>query len=245
MVFIPFSDDNPRLVIRYPYVSWGLIALNVAIYLALLSGLVFDDNLNIVTGYGLIPARLIGLAELPPDIPGAPAFATLFTSLFLHGDPIHLIGNLLFILVFADNIEDSMGHLRFLVFFLLCGAAAGAAHALAMPFSEAPLIGASGSVAGVIAAYLLLHPRVKVWILLFARIPLRLTASWIILIWILVQGASLWTGVDEAIGWWAHLGGFAAGGLLIPLFKRNDVPWFGRPPKTIAAKTIAPSGFQR
>lgn len=245
MVFVPFSDDNPRLAVRYPYVSWGLIALNLAVYLVLLSGLVFDDNLEIVIGYGMIPARLTGLAELPPDIAGAPPWVTLVTSLFLHGDPIHLIGNLLFILVFADNIEDSMGHLRFLVFFLLCGAAAGGAHALAMPLSEAPLIGASGSIAGVIAAYLLLHPRVKIWILLFARIPLRLTASWIILIWIVVQGASLWVGIDEAIGWWAHLGGFVAGGLLIPLFKRADVPWFGRVPKTISVKTVVPPSLQR
>jgi membrane associated rhomboid family serine protease len=245
MVFVPFSDDNPRLVVRYPYVSWGLIALNIAVYLVLLSGLVFDDNLGIAIGYGMIPARLMGFAELPPEIPGAPAWATLVTSLFLHGDPIHLIGNLLFILVFADNIEDSMGHLRFLVFFLLCGIAGGLAHMLAMPASEAPLIGASSSIAGVIAAYLLLHPRVKVWILLFARIPLRLTALWIILIWIAVQGASLWTGIDENVGWWAHLGGFAAGGLLIPLFKRADVAWFGRIPKTISAKTIVPPGIQR
>lgn len=245
MAFIPFSDDNPRLVVRYPYVSWGLIALNVVIFCAMQFGLSAEANLDVVIGYGTIPARLTGIAELPPDIPGAPAFATLVTSLFLHGDPIHLIGNLLFILVFADNIEDSMGHLRFLVFFLLCGALAGGAHVVAMPLSEAPLIGASGAIAGVVAAYLLLHPRVKVWILLFARIPLRLTAVWIILIWILVQGASLWTGIDEAVGWWAHLGGFVAGGLLVPLFKRGDVPWFGRPPKTISAKTIVPPGLQR
>jgi membrane associated rhomboid family serine protease len=232
MVFVPFSDDNPRLVVRYPYVSWGLLAINLAVFGAM-QFLSAGDNLNIVVGYGMIPVLLTGDAALPDDISGAPATLTLITSLFLHGDPIHLIGNLLFILVFADNIEDSMGHFRFVVFYLLCGVAGGLAHAFGMPTSEAPLIGASGAIAGVIAAYLLLHPRVKVWIMLFARIPLRLTAVWIILIWIVVQAASLWTGIDEAVGWWAHLGGFAAGGLLIPLFKRADVPWFGRPPKTI------------
>jgi membrane associated rhomboid family serine protease len=238
MVFIPFSDDNPRLVIRYPYVSWTLIALNIAIYGVLQSGLIFDNNLEIVLGYGMIPALLTGYAFLPDDISGAPAWLTLFTSLFLHGDPVHLIGNLLFILVFADNIEDSMGHLRFIVFYLLCGAAGGLAHALAMPASEAPLIGASGAIAGVIAAYLLLHPRVKVWIMLFARIPLRLTAVWIILVWVAVQAANLWIGIDDAVGWWAHLGGFVAGGVLIPLFKRADVPWFGRAPKTIGENNL-------
>jgi membrane associated rhomboid family serine protease len=245
MVFVPFSDDNPRLVVRYPYVSWGLIALNVAIFCAMQFGLSAETNLDVVIGYGMIPARLTGVAELPSDLSGAPPWATLVTSLFLHGDPVHLIGNLLFILVFADNIEDSMGHLRFFVFFLLCGVAAAGAHTVVMPLSEAPLIGASGSIAGTIAAYLLLHPRVKIWVLLFARIPLRLTAVWIILIWIAVQAASLWAGIDEATGWWAHLGGFVAGGLLTPLFKRTDVPWFGRPPKTIGAKTVMPPSLQR
>jgi membrane associated rhomboid family serine protease len=237
MVFVPFSDDNPRLIIRTPYVTWGLIAINLAVYAVFQSGLVFDGNQNLVLGFGMIPAVVSGQAFLPPDIVGVPAAATFLTSLFLHGDPFHLIGNLLFILVFADNIEDSMGHFRFIVFYLLCGAAGDAAHALVMPASEAPLIGASGAVSGIIAAYLLLHPKVKVWILLLGRIPLRLTAAWIILAWVLVQGVSLVLGADDAIGWWAHLGGFAAGALLIPLFKRPEVEWFGRPTKIIAPKT--------
>jgi membrane associated rhomboid family serine protease len=232
MVFVPFSDDNPRLLVRYPYVSWSLIAINLAVYIVFQSGLVLADNQDVLMGFGVIPAVVTGAAFLPGDIIGAPAAVTFVTSLFLHGDLFHLVGNLLFILVFADNIEDSMGHFRFVLFYLLSGAAGAGAHVLAMPDSEAPLIGASAAVAGIIAAYLLLHPRVKVWVLLFGRIPLRITALWIIFVWIAVQSISLFVGVDDATGWWAHLGGFAAGALLIPLFKRREVEWFGRPPKT-------------
>jgi membrane associated rhomboid family serine protease len=233
VVFVPLSDENPRLVIRYPVVSWGLIAINLAVYTIFQSGLVFAANDAAVFGYGVIPAVLFGSAVLPPDLVAVPAASTFLTSLFLHGDPIHLIGNLLFILVFADNIEDSMGHFRFALFYLLCGAAGAAAHALALPESQAPLIGASGAISGVVAAYLLLHPRVKMWILLFGRIPLKVTAFWIILAWAGVQVVSAVIGGDEAIGWWAHIGGFAGGVLLVPLFKRPEVPWFGRAPKTI------------
>ena len=233
MVFIPLSDENPRVLIRYPFVSWALIAANLAIYVLFQSGLVFHANDQTVLGYGMIPAVVFGTAALPPELEAVPSLATFVTSLFLHGDPIHLIGNMLFILVFADNIEDSMGHARFILFYLLCGAAGDAAHAFAVPTSEAPLIGASGAISGVVAAYLLLHPRVKMWILLFGRIPLKVTASWIIIAWLLVQAASGIFGADDAVAWWAHLGGFMAGAALIPLLKRDDVPWFGRPPKTI------------
>jgi membrane associated rhomboid family serine protease len=233
LVFVPLSDENPRLVIRYPFVAWGLIAINLAIYTVFQSGLVYAANQDAVFGFGLIPALVFGDASLPDGTVHVPAVWTFLTSQFLHGGPIHLIGNLLFILVFADNIEDSMGHARFILFYLLCGAAGAAMHALAMPASEAPLIGASGAIAGVVAAYLLLHPRVKMWILLFGRVPLKVTAIWIILAWGAVQVVSAFLGADATVGWWAHLGGFLAGVLLIPLFKRPEVPWFGRPPKTL------------
>jgi membrane associated rhomboid family serine protease len=233
MVFVPLSDDNPRLLIRYPYVSWTLIAINVIVYIVFQSGLVYDAYQASVFSYGVIPAVVFGTAALPPDLHGLPGPLTFVSSVFLHGDPIHLIGNCLFILVFADNIEDSMGHWRFALFYVLCGVAGAAAHAFAMPTSEAPLIGASGAISGVVAAYLLLHPRVKMWILLFGRLPLKVTASWIILAWLVVQVASGLIGTDEMVAWWAHAGGFAAGAALIPLFKRDAVPWFGRPPKTI------------
>jgi membrane associated rhomboid family serine protease len=233
LVFVPLRDDNPRHLIRYPYVTWTLLALNTAIFLLFQSGYVFNTNEDATYGFGLIPAVITGTAELPSDLAFIPPALTFITSLFLHGDPLHLIGNLLFIFVFADNVEDSMGHLRFLVFYLLCGAAGSAAHVVGMPLSEAPIIGASGSVSGVVASYLLLHPRVKMWILLFGRIPLRVTAFWVIGAWIAAQAIGAVFGTDDTTGWWAHLGGFAAGAALTPLFKRAEVPWFGRAPKTI------------
>jgi membrane associated rhomboid family serine protease len=233
LVFVPLSDENPRLVIRYPFVAWGLIAINLAVYTIFQSGLVYSTNQDAVFGFGLIPAVVFGTAFLPDGAVHASAAWTFVTSQFLHGDPIHLLGNMLFIFVFADNIEDSMGHFRFIAFYLLCGAAGAGVHALAMPGSEAPLIGASGAIAGVVAAYLLLHPRVKMWILLFGRVPLKVTALWIILAWGMMQIVSAFVGADATVGWWAHLGGFLAGALLIPLFKRPEVPWFGRPPKTL------------
>lgn len=233
MVFVPLRDDNPRHLIRSPYVCWTLLALNAAIYILFQSGYLFALNEEAAYGFGLIPAVIVGAAELPAELSFIPPALTFVTSLFLHADPFHLIGNLLFIFVFADNVEDSMGHLRFLVFYLLCGCAGSAAHVAMMPLSEAPIIGASGSVSGVVASYLLLHPRVKMWILLFGRIPLRVTAFWVIGAWIAAQALGALFGTDGMTGWWAHLGGFAAGAALTPLFKRAEVPWFGRAPKTI------------
>jgi membrane associated rhomboid family serine protease len=126
-----------------------------------------------------------------------------------------------------------MGHARFAAFYALCGVAGGAAYAFSVPDSSSPMIGASSAVSGVIAAYLLLHPRVKMWILLLGRIPLRVTAFWIILAWLAVQLASGYFGLDDTVGWWAHLGGFAAGAVLVGPFKRRGVPWFGRPAKIV------------
>ncbi|MGQ4275039.1 rhomboid family intramembrane serine protease [Terrihabitans sp. B22-R8] len=235
MVFIPLSDDNPRLLIRYPFVTWGLIAANLLVYLLFQSGFVLETSPGFAMSWGMIPSVVFGKAVLPPELHYMPALAGFVTSLFLHGDLVHLVGNLLFLWVFADNIEDSMGHIRFTAFYLLCGIAGGAAHAFVMPLSNAPLIGASSAVSGVIAAYLLLHPRVKLWILLFGRLPLRVTAVWIILVWFLVQIAGFYFGGDEAVGWWAHLGGFAAGAVLTLIFKRGMVPLFSHPPKTLTA----------
>ena len=113
--------------------------------------------------------------------------ASLVTYAFLHGSWMHLGGNMLFLWVFGDNVEDALGHGRFLVFYLLCAAAAGYGHALTEPVSIAPLIGASGAVAGVIGAYLVLHPKVRVWVLAFGRLPLRLPAAWVLSAWIAFQ----------------------------------------------------------
>jgi membrane associated rhomboid family serine protease len=234
LVFIPLSDDNPRLIVRYPYVTWGIIGLNAVVWVVLQSGLLIPASPGLAMSWGVVPSLVSGQAVLPVELQIVPPWLTFITSLFLHGDVVHLAANLFFVWVFADNIEDSMGHVRFVVFYLLCGLAGGLCYQLSVPGSNAPLIGASSAVSGIIAAYLLLHPRVKIWVLLFARIPLRLTASWVILSWLAVQLGSLWFSGDDATAWMAHLGGFAAGALLTVPMKRSEVPLFGRPPKTIA-----------
>jgi membrane associated rhomboid family serine protease len=152
---------------------------------------------------------------------------TLVTYMFLHGDIWHLLGNMAFLWVFGDNVEDAMGSLRFFVFYLLSGIAAAFAHTFANLGSDVPLIGASGATAGIIAAYLMLYPRVRVWVLAFARIPLRLAAWFVIGSWIVLQFVFIAMGTIDGTALWAHVGGFAAGAALIPIFKRRNQPLFG------------------
>ena len=148
--------------------------------------------------------------------------------MFLHSGWIHLLGNMLFLWVFGDNVEDAMGHARFCAFYLACGIAGGVAHAFANPTSEAPLIGASAAVAGTLGAYLILHPKVKLWVLAFGRIPVKLSAMWVIGAWILFQFVNLFVALDQATSYWAHVGGLLAGAALVPFMRRPGVPLFDR-----------------
>ena len=142
--------------------------------------------------------------------------------MFLHADWMHLIGNMAFLYVFADNVEDAMGHWRFLFFYLACGVVAGAAHALMSDGSAAPLIGASGAVAGVLGAYLVLYPRARVWVLIFLRIPLRIPAYWALGGWIVWQLFQVYLSDEQSnVAWWAHIGGFGAGLLLVFIMRTH------------------------
>jgi membrane associated rhomboid family serine protease len=169
VVFIPLSDDNPLRYIRFQWVTMGLIAANVIVFIWQTAGL----GETAAASFALIPTELFqvhifgGSAHGPYDTIPVPEGYTLVTYMFLHGGVIHLSSNMLFLWVFGDNVEDAMGHLKFLAFYLICGVAAGLAHAFMLPNSKPPLIGASGAVAGVIGAYLVLHPRVRVWVLAF------------------------------------------------------------------------------
>ena len=151
---------------------------------------------------------------------------TLLTYMFFHADVFHLLGNMLFLWVFGDNVEDAMGHVRFLFFYLACGVFAGLFHAWMVPDSDMPLIGASGAVAGVIAAYLMLHPRVSVWVLAFKVIPLRITAGLALGIWIVMQIVMVAHARPGPVAWWAHIGGLIAGAVLIVFLRRPGVPLF-------------------
>jgi membrane associated rhomboid family serine protease len=135
---------------------------------------------------------------------------------------------MLFLWVFGDNVEDSMGHVRFLAFYLACGVFAGLFHSWMLPDSEMPLIGASGAVAGVIAAYLMLHPHVSVWVLAFKIIPLRITAGLALGIWIALQIVMIAVADVGPTAWWAHIGGLIAGAVLILFMRRPGVPLFDK-----------------
>ncbi|MEE8350748.1 MAG: rhomboid family intramembrane serine protease, partial [Rhodospirillales bacterium] len=157
-MLLPLHDDNPLNNIRLAYVTIGVIAACVLVFLfqLILSG---EEEQVFVYGFGAIPAVVFGLTELPDNIPQAPASMTLLTSMFLHGGFMHLLGNMLFLWVLGDNVEDAMGHKRFLIFYIATGIIAALAHALTEPSSQVPMVGASGAISGVIGAYLMLHPK--------------------------------------------------------------------------------------
>ena len=230
-MFVPLHDTNPLKRIHFQYVTVGLIVLNITLYAVLGTGWFFPLEEN-VAAFAVIPAKLmeVGADEGTMLATGIfiPERFTLVTYMFLHGNWIHLLGNMLFLWVFGDNIEDAMGHMRFIMFFLMCGIFAAVLHAWMNPNSELPLIGASGAVAGVIAAYLILHPKVKVWVLALWRIPIRITAAWALGIWIAAQFGNLLFEGEENVAWWAHIGGLLAGATLILFMRRRGVILFDR-----------------
>lgn len=226
-MFIPLHDANSLKRIKLQYVTIGLIAVNVLVFL--FTGLGSDEFTGAaVYGLGYIPSVVFDSAELPPELIIVPEDLTYLTYAFLHADIFHLGGNMVFLWVFGDNVEDALGHLRFLVFYLLCAVAGAAFHGLLAPESQVPLIGASGAIAGVVAAYLILHPRVKIWILAFGRIPLRIPAWITLALWILFQFVMFAAGGDEQISWSCHIGGILAGAVLVFLMRQRDVPLFDR-----------------
>jgi membrane associated rhomboid family serine protease len=229
MVFLPLKDDNPLKFIWFQFVTVGLIIINVIVF-------IWQDSLGeaglvqVAQNAGVIPAALLGEAKLPAGFAGLPPEATLVTYMFLHGDWWHLIGNMLFLWVFGDNVEDAMGSIKFLIFYLLTGVAAGLAHVFMNVGSDAPLIGASGATSGIIGAYIMLYPRVKMWSLAFMRLPLKLPAWVVIGAFVATQVFFVVYDIQDGTAWWAHLGGFAAGVVLVVLFKRSDQPLFGGAP---------------
>ncbi len=226
-MFLPLHDAVPLRRITAPYVTRGIIILNTLIFLVFQSGLVLHAEPNFTMGLGLIPRVIVGDAYLD-GLWHVPTAATPVTSLFLHGSWWHLASNMLFMWIFADNVEDAMGHGRFIVFYLLCGAISGMTHAFSVPASESPLIGASGAISAVIGAYIMLHPRAPIFGLAFNIIPITLRAQWALGAWILLQIGHAFLDSDSSIAWTAHLGGLLAGALLVVPFRAADVPLFGR-----------------
>jgi membrane associated rhomboid family serine protease len=215
---IPLRDINPRR--RFPLITLVLIVLNVVVFvyeLLLPSQNALD---SLVFTWGLVPYRLV---QMDPR-----AIITVFTSMFMHSGFMHIIGNMLYLWIFGDNIESALGSVRFLMFYLLCGLGAALGQVLVNPASHVPMIGASGAISGVLGAYLLLYPRAEVETLLilgyFVRL-VRMPAVVVLGFWIVLQLfsglASLGTDAMGGVAFFAHVGGFVAGLLLVLLLRRR------------------------
>ena len=203
----PLKDENPRS--RFPILTILLIAVNSAIFIFTLLNGTFEETIN---SYGMRPVEVLAGKRLE----------TLLASMFLHGGILHIFGNMLYLYIFGDNVEDVLGHGKFLLFYLGTGLIASLVHAMTDPSSSVPTIGASGAISGVLGAYIVLYPRARVLtavgIYFFWRI-VRIPAVFLLGFWFLLQvlSASItWmTGLTEGVAYWAHIGGFIAGAILI------------------------------
>ena len=218
---IPLKDDNPTYTT--PLVTYAIILACVVVFLWQFSlGAKAEAS---ILRYGLIPDVLLGHARLPPGLASVPAWMTVFTSMFLHGGWMHLLGNMLYVWIFADNVEDRMGHGRFFMFYLLCGIGAALAQALPDPHSQIPMVGASGAISGVLGAYLLLFPTTKVLVLIplgpFSQLT-RLPAIAVLGLWFAMQLLSeMFAPAGAGVAFRAHIGGFVAGLVLMPVFRQT------------------------
>ncbi len=224
MFFLPLFDDNPTL--RKPFINWLLIAFMLGWYF--LFQLQYPPQLAYVIGF--IPARFFGEAILPLP-PGFELFTptvTLFSAMFSHGSVMHIAGNLWIAYLLGDNLEDKMGHFRFLVFVLICGVVGNLVHGLTNTTSPVPLVGYSGAVSGMITGYVLLFPRANfrclIVVLVFFRL-MNIPALAVFLIWTFGHISGL-VSAPDGVAYFAHLGGAVAGALLVPFFKRRDVQLF-------------------
>lgn len=220
-MLFPFRDHNPSR--NTPYVTWALIALNVLIFIG--TWPLFTDERALMSFFG-------DWAMIPAEVSGQGEYYTMLTSMFLHGGVMHLVGNMLFLYIYGDNIEDQMGPIPYLLFYLACGFAAAFAHLITNAGSNVPTVGASGAIAGVMGAYILLFPKAKIDILFFLVIFIRvftLPAFLVLGFWMVSQfisGFSTPTG-GGGVAYWAHIGGFVAGvALIFPLWSRLGGPAF-------------------
>jgi membrane associated rhomboid family serine protease len=230
---IPIRDENPHFLT--PYVTIGIIATNVASWV-LIQKMGSEAGLaRSLCDLGLIPGQLLGLAKPGTSVPLSAHYRcvieshgdwwTIVTHMFLHGGWLHLIGNMWFLWIFGNNVEDAMGHARFVLFYLLCGLAAASLQVLASPASPVPMVGASGAIGGVMGAYVVLYPRVRVHLLLwlgFYVTTVAVPAAFMLLYWLALQllGGATGLGAEGGgIAFWAHVGGFVTGALLVLLFR--------------------------
>jgi len=242
---IPIKDDNPHFLT--PWVTMGIIALNILSWV-LVQGMGSDPALaKSVCTLGLVPGEL--LQTVPPGtrfpighgvfcvLGNTPDWSTLLTTLFMHGSWMHLLGNMWFLWIFGNNVEDSMGHVRFIFFYLLCGLIASAVQIMANADSPIPMVGASGAIGGVLGAYIMLYPRVNVHVFIFLVVyitTIAIPAVYMLGYWFLVQlisGIGSLGAQSGGVAFWAHVGGFASGAVLVLAFKNPRLlarhPYYG------------------
>jgi membrane associated rhomboid family serine protease len=240
----PIRDDNPQIVV--PYATLGIMAVNVLVWV-FVQGLGSNPLLaESICQLGLIPGELLGTvpagtpvmltANTWCELGDGSRWPTVLTSMFMHGGWFHIIGNMWFLWIFGDNVEDAMGPVRFVFFYLLCGIAAAALQVGANPASTVPMVGASGAIGGVMGAYVLLYPRVHVHLLIFLGFfvtTIAVPAVFMLGYWFLLQviGGFGSVGAKGGVAFWAHVGGFAAGALLVMLFRKPELlrrhPYYG------------------
>jgi membrane associated rhomboid family serine protease len=219
----PIRDDNPQILV--PYATFGIMAVNVLVW-------VFVQGL----GSNPLLAESICQLGLIPELGSTSSWPTVFTSMFMHGGWLHIIGNMWFLWIFGNNVEDAMGSVRFVIFYVLCGVAAAALQVGANPQSTVPMVGASGAIGGVMGAYVLLYPRVHVHLLIFLGFfvtTIAVPAVFMLGYWFLLQviGGFGSVGAKGGVAFWAHVGGFAAGAVLVMLFRKPELlkrhPYYG------------------
>ena len=214
---IPLKDDNPTS--NQPIVTYFLIGLCVVVFLIQLGSQSYKTG-QLFYSYGLIPSVLMGHDQLPMDLYAVPAFVTIFSSMFMHGGFMHIAGNMLYMWIFADNIEDNLGHTKFLIFYFLAGIGAAMTQVLMDTHSQVPMVGASGAIGGVLGAYLINHPNARVLVLIpfgFFSQLLKIRALYVLGFWFILQFISSGGGVAYA----AHIGGFVSGMILILFFNKR------------------------
>ena len=230
MLLFPYKDDNPTR--SFPFLNWFFIGLNLWVFFAWQLPLNPQETQTYFSAFGFVPESFFGQLSAPPNL-GAMAWewCTVYTSMFSHGDVFHLLGNMLFLYLFGDNMEDAMGKARYGIFYLSCGLLAALAQGLANPDSPIPMVGASGAISGVMAGYLLLYPRANVrffyWFFIFIG-SVYLPAYLLLGFWLVEQAIALPESMQQAggVAIAAHLGGFGAGLALTPFFKRPGVRMF-------------------
>ena len=214
---IPLKDDNPTS--GKPIITYSIIGLCVLVFIAQLGSESYRTG-QLFYSYGLIPSVLMGHNQLPVDVYIIPAYATIFSSMFMHGGFMHIIGNMLYMWIFADNIEDDLGPKKFIIFYLLSGVGAAMTQVFIDTHSQVPMVGASGAIGGVLGAYLINHPKARVLVLIpfgFFSQLIKIRALYVLGFWFILQFISQGGGVAYA----AHIGGFVSGMILILFFNKK------------------------